>query len=140
MVQELTDLYIKSPAHIRVCGAFMLSASNTTDISPDSEEEKIRIAFKCYTDLPPRIRGCDCVTKSISALWTARQKNTVCYRSNIRRNGECRGGSGWIRTTEAKMQQIYSLPPLATRERFLIISFRCRKRACPRQNILYQMR
>ena len=27
-----------------------------------------------------------------------------------------RGGSGWIRTTEAKMQQIYSLPPLATRE------------------------
>src|SRR5699024_6759275 len=26
------------------------------------------------------------------------------------------GGSGWIRTTEAKMQQIYSLPPLAARE------------------------
>ena len=26
------------------------------------------------------------------------------------------GGRGWIRTTEAMMQQIYSLPPLATRE------------------------
>ena len=26
------------------------------------------------------------------------------------------GGSGWIRTTEAIMQQIYSLPPLAARE------------------------
>ncbi len=33
----------------------------------------------------------DCVTESISELWTAWQKNTVCYRSNIRRNGECRG-------------------------------------------------
>ena len=28
----------------------------------------------------------------------------------------CFGGRGWIRTTEAKTQQIYSLPPLATRE------------------------
>ena len=26
------------------------------------------------------------------------------------------GGRGWIRTTEAEKQQIYSLPPLATRE------------------------
>ena len=26
------------------------------------------------------------------------------------------GGGGWIRTTEAEKQQIYSLPPLATRE------------------------
>ena len=26
------------------------------------------------------------------------------------------GGRGWIRTTEVKEQQIYSLPPLATRE------------------------
>ena len=26
------------------------------------------------------------------------------------------GGRGWIRTIEAKQQQIYSLPPLATRE------------------------
>ena len=26
------------------------------------------------------------------------------------------GGRGWIRTIEAKTQQIYSLPPLATRE------------------------
>ncbi len=26
------------------------------------------------------------------------------------------GGSGWIRTTEGLSQQIYSLPPLATRE------------------------
>ena len=26
------------------------------------------------------------------------------------------GGRGWIRTTEAKKQQIYSLTPLATRE------------------------
>ena len=26
------------------------------------------------------------------------------------------GGSGWIRTTEGISQQIYSLPPLATRE------------------------
>ncbi len=33
----------------------------------------------------------DRVTESISELWTAWQKNTVCYRSNIRRNGECRG-------------------------------------------------
>ena len=40
------------------------------------------------------------------------------------------GGSGWIRTTEAKKQQIYSLPPLATREHSLILSFRYRKRSC----------
>ena len=26
------------------------------------------------------------------------------------------GGGGWIRTSEAKKQQIYSLSPLATRE------------------------
>ena len=26
------------------------------------------------------------------------------------------GGGGWIRTIEAEKQQIYSLPPLATRE------------------------
>ena len=26
------------------------------------------------------------------------------------------GGRGWIRTIEAKTQQIYSLPPLAARE------------------------
>ena len=26
------------------------------------------------------------------------------------------GGRGWIRTIEAEKQQIYSLPPLATRE------------------------
>ena len=26
------------------------------------------------------------------------------------------GGGGWIRTTEVERQQIYSLPPLATRE------------------------
>ena len=37
------------------------------------------------------------------------------------------GGCGWIRTTEAKTQQIYSLSPLATRERirfFLLCLFR----------------
>ena len=33
------------------------------------------------------------------------------------------GGGGWIRTTEAEKQQIYSLPPLATRE-LLHILFR----------------
>ena len=33
------------------------------------------------------------------------------------------GGSGWIRTTEAIMQQIYSLSPLATRERSHIWSW-----------------
>ena len=32
------------------------------------------------------------------------------------------GGRWWIRTTEAKTQQIYSLPPLATREISLIKS------------------
>ena len=32
------------------------------------------------------------------------------------RQGVLVGGSGWIRTTEAIMQQIYSLPPLAARE------------------------
>ncbi len=32
------------------------------------------------------------------------------------RRGDFSGGRGWIRTTEAKTQQIYSLPPLATRE------------------------
>ena len=31
------------------------------------------------------------------------------------------GGRGWIRTTEAITQQIYSLPPLAAREPFRII-------------------
>ena len=32
------------------------------------------------------------------------------------------GGRWWIRTTEAEKQQIYSLPPLATREISLIKS------------------
>ena len=32
-----------------------------------------------------------------------------------RNSGHC-GGRGWIRTIEAEKQQIYSLPPLATRE------------------------
>ena len=38
------------------------------------------------------------------------------------------GGRGWIRTTEAEKQQIYSLPPLATRELVHIGSalIRCR--------------
>ena len=33
------------------------------------------------------------------------------------------GGGGWIRTIEAKTQQIYSLPPLATRELHQIYYF-----------------
>ena len=37
-------------------------------------------------------------------------------RLNILFKRVCCGGRGWIRTIEAKSQQIYSLPPLATRE------------------------
>ena len=33
------------------------------------------------------------------------------------------GGRGWIRTIEAEKQQIYSLPPLATRELAHAINF-----------------
>ena len=36
-----------------------------------------------------KVRNVNCCKQK--ALTTARQKNTVCYRSNIRRNGECRG-------------------------------------------------
>ena len=44
-----------------------------------------------------------------------------------RNSGHC-GGRGWIRTIEAEKQQIYSLPPLATRELVHIGSalIRCR--------------
>ena len=37
----------------------------------------------------------------------------------------------------SETQQIYSLPPLATRERFLILSFRYRKRACLLRQSIY---
>ena len=42
-------------------------------------------------------------------------------RTNFIKKPACRnmpvfGGRRWIRTIEAKTQQIYSLPPLATRE------------------------
>ena len=36
------------------------------------------------------------------------------------------GGRGWIRTTEAEKQQIYSLSPLATREHAHILCVYCR--------------
>ena len=47
----------------------------------------------------------------------------ICpVRANIIEKSTCgckcffHGGGWWIRTTEAKVQQIYSLSPLATRE------------------------
>ena len=39
------------------------------------------------------------------------------------KSGTLLGGGGWIRTIEAKKQQIYSLPPLATRELHHIMKF-----------------
>ena len=34
------------------------------------------------------------------------------------------GGSGWIRTTVAEKQQIYSLPPLAAREHSHVFNYK----------------
>lgn len=50
--------------------------------------------------------------RAFSSHPPAAQTKTPC-RSTA---GGVVGGSGWIRTTEAIMQQIYSLPPLAARE------------------------
>ena len=45
-----------------------------------------------------------------------RRKANITEKDDCFRNRLFPGGRGWNRTTEAKTQQIYSLPPLATRE------------------------
>lgn len=45
----------------------------------------------------------------------------ICINKRVKKHSLCEcllnfGGRGWIRTIEAKTQQIYSLPPLAARE------------------------
>ena len=44
------------------------------------------------------------------------EKTTLFNALSIYFQRSFNGGRGWIRTTEAEKQQIYSLPPLATRE------------------------
>ena len=54
-------------------------------------------------------------TLSINISHAQRRISLKKHQSCIK-IGAFSGGGGWIRTTEVERQQIYSLPPLATRE------------------------
>ena len=52
----------------------------------------------------------------LTNLKVHRSLDTIFKNISIKNIFDKNGGGGWIRTTEAEKQQIYSLSPLATRE------------------------
>ena len=62
-------------------------------------------------------RRCCCSNPPLCSFYTADKTETPVPGSDT----GVLGGRGWIRTTEAEKQQIYSLSPLATREHAQIL-------------------
>ena len=110
-------------------GTFVVVPEENEKSEPFSNRKQVRIFLVWWArvDYASRaaknsLAGCFCAVFGDSAAAVRTHPRSFFAKFQIKQKLQCHyntgvlGGRGWIRTTEAEKQQIYSLSPLATRE------------------------